>query len=198
MEKAVISLKEFLPPGIHSGRNNKLCPLNVDEDSQYLMVGYTVNLSHLAGTVKKEYSFALPKFITKDEETFEVLGLLQAEMNKTQNGCLTFVNSEDRIIRKVMDWFKKEVELDFNTWRWYIKVNINEPSDMDYKTKIEGKVVQYWLKNTKIKPEQSYPKSVVYTKETKNKILKVCDYGSLTLEYKSNLFSQILKILLKK
>jgi len=141
---------------------------------------------------KREYFLTIPRHINWDQETFEVLGLLQAEMGKTDNGCVTFANSDSRIINRAMKWFEKELELNYNRWKWYIKVNINEPEE-DYKKEIERKVINYWLGKTKISPEARYPKIVSYIKNTKNKKLKNYDYGTLILDCKSNLLSQIVK-----
>lgn len=83
-------------------------------------------------------------------------------------------------------------------WKWYIKININEPLDQKYKKEVEEKVVEYWINKTKLSLEMVYPKKVSYIKNTKNKKLKFYDYGTLIIERKSNLFSQIIKNLVKK
>jgi len=114
-------------------------------------------------------------------------------MGKTDNGCVTFCNHEFRLINKVMKWFDKELELGFGKWRWYIKLNINEPENLDYKREVENKVINYWLNKTKIDSNKKHPKIVSYIKNTKNKRIKYYDYGTLIIENKSNLLSQIIK-----
>ena len=193
MEK--IDLKKYLPEYIVSGRQNKKYKLHVKADDKYLMCSYLRPSKH-AGI--REYNYTLPRYISKNNETFEVLGLLQAEMGKTQNGCLTFCNHEYNIIKKVMKWFEKELELGINDWKWYIKVNINEPEEQDYKTKVEKKVVSHWISKINIQKELSYPKKVSYVKNTRNKKLKFSDYGTFIIDYKRNLFSQIIKNYVKR
>ena len=144
------------------------------------------------------FSRKLPKYITTDNKTFEVIGLLQAEMSKTFNRPLTFCNSEPIIINKVMDWFVREFKFSLNNWKWYIKVNINEPLDINYKKQLENKVVNFWLKNTKIDPSNHYPKRVSYIKNTKNKILREDDFGSLIIEKRDIIFTQFIINLVKK
>ena len=53
-------------------------------------------------------------------------------------------------------------------------------------------------KNTNIILDQSYPKKVTYIKNTSNYKLKYYDYGTLVLEHKHNLYSQIIKLAVRK
>ena len=196
MEK--IELTNFVPKQIISGKNNKNYDINITDDEDYLRLNYSVDLHNQTGIVgKKEHYFLLPKYIERNHEMFEVLGLLQAEMGKTNNGCLNFCNHEIEIIKKVVRWFEREFDFPRKGWKWYIKVNINEPLDQDYKKEVEDKVSNYWIKQIGLSLEQSYPKKVSYVKDTKNKKLKFYDYGTLIIERKLNLFSQIIKKLVK-
>ena len=199
MEKEFISLSEFIPSKVTCGEQQKEFPISIKESEDYFLLSYTTHVSNQYGRDcgNRKYSLMLPKIIRLEEKTFEVLGLLQAEMGKTNNGALVFTNHEPRLINAVVEWFEKEFELIHSEWRWYTKVNVNEPEDLTYKQQVEDKVVNYWLSKTKIKKEMSHPKSVVYTKETKNKKLGFYDYGTLILEYKNNLFSQIIKKLVR-
>jgi hypothetical protein len=70
---------------------------------------------------------------------------------------------------------------------------MNEPLSENYKKEVEEKVTNYWLSKTKINPLKKYPRKVTYIKNTKNKRLKYYDYGTLVIECKSNLLSQIVK-----
>lgn len=94
-------------------------------------------------------------------------------------------------------WFEKEFDLQPEKWSWYTTLNINEPEDLEYKREIEAKVISHWLSKTKIKDYMKNPKAVTYIKNTNNKKLKQEDYGTLTIQYKSNLFSQIIKRFVK-
>ena len=185
-----ISILDFIPFNVLCGKNQTPYPLQIKEDSEFLFLSYTTNQYNNS---QREHFLSLPKLINKNNETFEVLGLLQAEMGKTNNGCITFCNHEYQIIKKVMKWFEKELELSYDEWRWYTKVNINEPEDEDYRNEIENKVINYWLSKTEIKESMKHPKVVTYIKNTKNKKLGFYDYGTLIIEHKSNLFSQIIK-----
>ncbi len=189
-----IDLLEFVPNKVKCGKNRREYPLDRDSDNYYVMLSYRIKMANYIGfNAEREYSLTVPRYINWNQETFKVLGLLQAEMGKTDNSCITFANSEYKIINKVMRWFEKELELDCDKWRWYIKININEPEDESYKKEIEEKVINYWLNKTEINLGKKHPKTVSYIKNTKNKKLKYYDYGTLIIEYKSNLLSQIIK-----
>ncbi|MBS3149472.1 hypothetical protein J4455_02140 [Candidatus Woesearchaeota archaeon] len=193
-----IDLLEFLPQNIICGKLEKQFPLSVKLDNKYLSLSYITNLSNQTGQVGvKEYSLTIPRFLFKNIRTFEVIGLLQAEMGKTNNGNLSFANHEYKLINYVLYWFKKELEFDVKNWKWSIKLNMQEPTDLNYKPKIENKVIKHWTERTKITLEQSYPKKVTYISNTKNIKLKDHDYGTLVLEHKNNLFSQIIKNFVK-
>ena len=188
------NLLKFLPKFVITGGNNQY-PIKIKEDyNNEVLLLYVVNGPNKS---KREYTTPIPKQIKKDKDTFQVLGLLQAEMGKTNNGCICFSNCEPRLIKKVMRWFEREKIINQNNWRWYTKVNINEPTDENYKKEIETKIVNYWLNQTNINPNTNHPKSVTYIKNTKNKILKQYDNGTLIIEHKSNLLSQIIKNFLK-
>ena len=162
---------------------------------KYLDVYYTTK-SYNGGW--KEHSLYVPRFIYNDKRTFEVFGLLQAEMGKTNNGCISFANHEFKIINYILNWFEKELELNKNEWKWSIKLNIQEPTELNYKNEIEQKVTNHWTTKTKIKLEHSYPKKVTYIKNTSNTKVKFYDKGTLVLEYKNNLYSQIIKNIIRK
>lgn len=193
-----ICLKDFVPEKAMSEKNKKNFPLNIIDADYYLTLFYETDLHNWKGLVgKKRYSLVIPKNVSRSKETFVVLGLLQAEMGKQQDGKIVFCNHEYQLINKVLKWFEKELEFSKNEWKWYIKVNINEPLETNYKQKIENKVINHWIKRTGLKIEQSYPKKVSYIKNTENKILKSYDYGTLIIEKAHNLLSQIIKRFVK-
>lgn len=183
-----IDFLEFIPQKVICGKGGEQHPLSVNSDDCYIMLSYVTNMTNNA---KREFSLTIPKYITRNQETFEVLGLLQAEMGKTENRCLVFANSEHKIINKVIKWFEKELEINPNNWKWYIKLNIKKPENKTYRREIETKIVNYWLRRVKIDPEKRYPTTITYRKESKRRKLK--NHGTLIIEYKSNLFSQIIK-----
>lgn len=189
-----IELKYFIPKYILSGKNQKEYLVNLTDDDFYLNLNYSVDLSgNRSFNPKKIYSLAIPSYISWNKETFEVLGLLQAEMGKTNNGCISFCNNQYKLVKNVIKWFEKELEIKSSDWRWYIKVNLNKPEDNKYKEKIESKVINHWLNKLPIDKNKAHPTIVSYIKNTKNKKLEFYDYGTLIIEYKSNLLSQIIK-----
>ena len=195
-----ILLNKFIPNVVLNSKNNgKNYELNLIEDGAYLTLNYLVEShNHLGSVGQRCFTCLLPKYIKKNQETFEVLGLLQAEMGKQQDGKIVFCNHEYQLVNKVIKWFEKEFNFSKEKWKWYIKVNINEPVDKDYKNKIENKVINYWIEKTKFSLEHSYPKKVNYIKNTKNTKLGFCDYGTLIIEKRDNLFSQVIKKLVRE
>ena len=189
-----IDLLEFIPDKIKCGENLREYLLDIKSDEDYIMLSYiTKMITPIKSNAEREYSLTIPRYINSNQETLDVLGLLQAEMGKTDNGCISFCNHEYRLINKVLRWFKKELEILSNQWRWYVKLNINEPENKVYREEVESKVIKHWLNKTKIDIGKRYPKNVTHIKNTKNKKLKYYDYGTLIIEYKSNLLSQIIK-----
>jgi len=106
-EKEVLDLKEFLPDVIYSGKEKRIIPV-VDIFEKNIKISYNSGWRNLLN-----YSSLFSRYIPKNEHSFEVLGLLQAEMGKTQNGTLSFSNHEYGIINSVMEWFKKEFNFPF-------------------------------------------------------------------------------------
>lgn len=194
-----ICLKEFISSRVICKNNSERnFELNVEDVDNYLKLSYFTELHNHTGLVgKKKYDLLLPKYVRRNQETFEVLGLLQAEMGKQHNGRVVFCNHEYKLVNKVMKWFEKEFDLPKDAWKWYIKVNINEPSDINYRNDVEDKVINYWVSKAGVFLEKSFPKKVSYIKNTKNTRLEFYDYGTLIIEFASNLFSQIIKNFVK-
>jgi len=193
-----IDLLQYIPINVLVGRECKTVPLQTIDLDTHLLLRYTVDRdtdSHKAGC--RDFSEIVPRYINKTKETFEVLGLLQAEMGKTQNGCITFCNHESQIIKRVIKWFERELEIVKDDWKWYIKVNIKKPTDTTYQNIVEKKVTKHWKQKIGISEVCSYPKKVSYISKTQNIKLKYSDYGSLIIDFKNNLFSQIVKRLVK-
>ena len=195
-----ICLKEFIPSKVICKNSpDKSFELNINNDEgRYIKLSYFTDVYNHTGIVgKKTHKLLFPKYVRRNQETFEVLGLLQAEMGKQHDGKVVFCNHEYQLVNKVLKWFEKEFDLPKDAWKWYIKVNINEPSDEDYRKEVENKVITYWINKLGLSLEKSYPKKVSYIKNTKNTTLGFYDYGTLIIEIGSNLFSQILKNFLK-
>lgn len=193
--KQKICMRDFIPERVICKNNpTKNFELNVMDDEIYINLNYVNKLKF----GEREYNLLIPKYIKGNKETFEVFGLLQAEMGKKHDGKISFCNHEPRLINKVIKWFEDEFNFSKDLWKWYIKVNINEPSEENYKKEIENKVINYWIAKAGLSLQRSYPKKVSYIKNTENKELYFYDYGTLIIEKGSNLFSQIIKNLVKK
>ncbi len=196
----MFSLRKFIHGHVWCNKNNgNRYALTIKEMRSFFKLRYYVPSSNQTRQIVGQRSFTLcmPKVIKRDVELFEVLGLLQAEMGKKLDGKINFSNHEVLIINKVIRWFQSELNFSSFRWKWYIKLNIKEPSDLLYKQEIETKLVEYWTKQTRLSIKQAYPKRVCYVKRTPNKWRAENDYGTMTIERRSNLFSQIVKNLVK-
>lgn len=193
------NLFNFIPEKVLCGKNQTEYSISFDSvENDCINLSYLTSLHNQTGLCgKRKYLLTIPAFIFRNNETFEVLGLLQAEMGKTNNGCINFSNHEFQLINKVINWFERELNLTSDKWRWYIKVNMNEPEQGEFRKNFENKIINYWLNNAKINPTKAHPKTVTYIKNTENKELKNDDYGTLIIEYKLNLLSQIIKRFVK-
>jgi len=195
MKKEFIDLKEFIPNKVLVGKKPNKSDLNIEIKENDIKLFYSTLHSNNS---KRKHHLIIPRYIKNNKETFEVLGLLQAEMRKTYDGAVSFTNHEYRLVNNVMLWFKKEFDINFGWWKWHLTVNINKPEDENYKKEIEAKLLQYWIKKSPVLKENANPVSVIYIKNTKNKKLKFYDHGSLNIYYKSNLLSQIIKKYVKE
>ena len=193
MENNKINLKKFIPKIIKSGKKGNEYLSKTEEKESYFKISYTTNHNNNS---KRKHTTIIPKKINRNKETFEVLGLLQAEMGKTQNGCLVFANSEYKLVNKVLNWFKKEFDISFQTWKWYVRINLQEPEDEELKEILTEEAMDYWICHSKIVQNRNHPKALCFVKDTKNEIPK--NNGTLMIEYKSNLFSQIIKKYVKE
>ena len=106
MDNKKVDLSEFIPDEVFMSCLDKTVKLSKNFGEDYIDLSYITeqyNNSH------REHSLSIPRFISKKDSTFEVIGLLQAEMGKTNNGCLSFSNHEYKIINHVINWFEKEL-----------------------------------------------------------------------------------------
>lgn len=91
-----ICLEEFIPNRvICKNFPEKSFGLNREEIGNYIKLFYFTELHNHTGLVgTKTYELLLPKYVRRKQETFEVLGLLQAEMGKQHDGKIVFCNHE--------------------------------------------------------------------------------------------------------
>ncbi|MFH0875889.1 MAG: LAGLIDADG family homing endonuclease [archaeon] len=197
-----IDLKEFIPDMINCGRYGKQYQIKpiVTETEKFYTITYYTDIHNQFGVTRacRKYSANIQKYISRSNRTFEVLGLLQGEMSKTYNKTIIFCNCEPNLNREVMDWYNDELNIKHGDWHWYIKVNVNKPADENYKKFVEDKVINYWLKETKVAFDMRYPTTVSYIKNTLHTELKERDYGSLIIEFKSSIISEVFKNFVKK
>lgn len=194
-----IDLLQFIPQIIYWNRNTlKIYPLFVEEKQSELVLRYSIASSNQYGQAgKRAFSQTIYRYISRTENTFEVIGLLQAEMGKQQDGKLSFSNHETAIINKVIHWFETELHLSAHSWRWSIKLNIRESRDSIQRIELENELIGYWLKHTNISFDSAYPKKVTYISSSPHIARKTDDFGTLVIEIRSNILSQIVKILVR-
>ncbi|MDP3918963.1 MAG: hypothetical protein Q8Q35_03625 [Nanoarchaeota archaeon] len=159
MNNNKINLKKFIPRILIVPKSKNKYPLLVEDKESYFLIRHTT--SHFNNS-RRHHSLIIPKSINRNKETFEVLGLLQAEMGKTNNGCIVFANSEYKLVNKVISWLEKELEINHNTWKWYIRINLQEPKDVKLKQELTEKMKNYWIKHTKINPNNSHTKALCF------------------------------------
>lgn len=92
--KEQIAISTFIPNFVLTGKHGNPYPVSIKPDGEDLLLSYIT----LANLGKREYSLSIPKSVSKSNETFEVLGLLQAEMGKTYTGAVIFCNCEHKLM----------------------------------------------------------------------------------------------------
>ncbi|MFH1650017.1 MAG: hypothetical protein ABIA93_05695 [Candidatus Woesearchaeota archaeon] len=185
-----LDLLTYLPRIISTPSSSRRFPLVVRAGEEYLNLSYSYSLSY---NRRREMAIVIPRFVSSGLETFQVAGLLQAEMGKTNNGCLVFANSEYQLVNHVLNWFQKELHISPSRWHWYIRVNVEEPTDLTYKERIEEKVLWHWISKTSLISKKKYPRTVTYRKNAGHKTLYASDYGTMMIEIKNNLLSHVMK-----
>jgi hypothetical protein len=135
----------------------------------------------------------VPAHIPKTINTYEVLGLLQAEMGKKPDGKVNFSNHEVPIINQVVDWFANELGVPPSMWHWYVKFYAKEPLDTEYRQEIERKAKNYWLSQTRIDKQMANGKTACFVSCSPHTAIADNDFGTLVIEFKHNLFSQLVK-----
>ena len=98
-----IDLLNYIPKIIQSTNGKREFDLDIYGDDHYIMISYYNLIPNSKLNIRREYSYTLPRYIKLNSETLEVIGLLQAEMGKTNNGLLNFSNCEYKLINKILN-----------------------------------------------------------------------------------------------
>ncbi len=182
-------IRQFIPELIVSGVHQNQYVLHVQDNNDHYYTWYETPVANQKGHVgMRIYDENVPKSVIFDEDTYEVLGLLQGEMSKTYRQTLTFANSEPGIINKVLAWFEKTEFAKKSVWRWYVRVNLKEPADLSVKQEIDCRTAQEWIKLCNLNPSLAYDKRVSYIASTKNERLD--GIGTLMVERASPIIIQ--------
>ncbi len=80
--------------------------------------------------------------------------------------------------------------MNYNDWKWYVKINLNKPANLELKKELENGILEYWLRKSKIVYESSYRTNVSYIKKTNNKI--PVNNGTMILELNSRIFTLVM------
>lgn len=188
----VIKLIEHLPEHIMVGESEKKMPIKIIEHPSTFVISYKVPIHNHKGHVGfKEHKLSIPKEIPATFENFQVFGLLQAEMGKTNNGCLTYANKEHQLINPIFKFFKREFDVLPSGWKWYLRFKNYSSKEQ------EEKAISWWIEKSPVTLSHSYPKIITISTQKSKKELAFCDHGALTIDLKHNFFSQIIKQLIR-
>ncbi len=192
-----IDMKQFIPDRFNSGILGTTYPAEIEEEASSYRVRYWRNVSNHTKRIvgKRKLEDTLPKTLKLDNRTFEVLGLLQGEMSKTNRGPITFCNSRPELMNLVLLWFAEEMGIPVERWHWYIKLNLPEPKNQELKTLLKEELVEHWMRQSPIGFEMGFPTKLSFIKNSKNRIAK--NNGTLIIERRAPIFVQTLQKLVK-
>ncbi|MFH1400004.1 MAG: hypothetical protein ABIH41_00650 [Nanoarchaeota archaeon] len=192
-----LDLRQFIPNPIVSGMKGNTYRTNIQSINRTYSVTYLTNVSNWAGSNvgKRRRIGSVPKEIQLNSETFEVLGLLQGEMSKTQRGPITFCNCQPTIMEQVLNWFDEEFKIASKEWHWYIKLNIPKQKD-ELNQVLKEELIDYWMTNTSVVYEKRFPTTLSFVNQTQNQIPK--NNGTLIIERRDPVFVQTLQKLVNE
>ncbi len=182
---------------MRSGRKGSVYPLQSEIRENEIELSYFVNSSNqvIENCGIRRFAYTLPRYISRTKRTFEVIGLLQAEMGKTNNN-LVFANNEPSIINETMEWFKDELIIPFDRWKWSVKLNLVKPLNEQFKDELENNLIDFWCMNSHVQFDAKYLTGVTYISNTKNTIAN--NNGTVGIEISSILLAQFMQSLLLK
>ncbi|MFH1473580.1 MAG: helix-turn-helix domain-containing protein [Candidatus Aenigmatarchaeota archaeon] len=161
----------------------------VPENYSYLWY----STSHYNKGYKNHYMF-IPKEIPLNELIVSSCGLLVAEATKTNPKSLEFVNSEPVMIQRILDFFKFfKISPEKLKWR----IIFNGKLKRKYTESDEKASREFWLKTTKLSPNNEQSSSPHYTKNTKGKMRKNVPWGSTDIYYNNTIFRRVILKLLE-
>ncbi len=193
---STLELRPFIPEQVVSGRKGNSYPLQVEQGDKTYILSYYCAVSNQTNRIvgKRKHTITIPSEIPWDEDTLEVLGLLQGEMSKTVRNNLTFANSDLSIMKKVIVWFERSNLVQANEWNWYIKYNHPPLNGAAYYA-LEDDSAPVWIWYCNLNPEMSYPKRLSFIKNAPQK--KPNTLGTLLIEKQAKIFDQVINKLLQ-
>ncbi len=188
-----IDMKQFIPTVIKSGILGNTYETEISELQNAYHVRYWRSVSNWTGPRVgwRKLEDTIPKTVSADTRTFEVLGLLQGEMSKTYRGPLTFANCRPELIQLVLEWFDEQFSLPPSQWHWYIKLNIPPPANDAVAGEMAEQLSEYWLGRVRLSYDRRYPRTVSFITNTSNLIPK--NEGTLILERRAPIFVQTIQ-----
>lgn len=107
----------------------------------------------------------LPKFLLADNLTMNAIGLLQAEMTKSDGlSSVIFTNSEPNLVNTIFEFFQR-FGISKSLWRWDITFNFkllrNETEEE--KSVRESQSLNFWLSKCGLDISKSHYKIFYYT-----------------------------------
>lgn len=208
----MLGLINFIPKTIRIGKKGLKCRLHFtikkiprcNEKIEKGKIGIWYEIKTPTNGKNIRY-IVLPKFINENKNLYESIGLYLAEGGQNPLSSFSFGNDEPKIINTLIKCFQKNFGINFSKWSWSIcfneKLKRNESKKIT-KEREKG-AINFWLNQTKIKPELVSKKLCRYSnKNSKGKLLTKKKWGSLTINYGNiilkNIWLKIIEKLIKK
>jgi len=138
------------------------------------------------------------RYIILDKLTLKALGLLQAEMTKS-NGLLSsiiFVNSQPELINIIMKFFEKYYHIKKINWAWNISFNYKlKNEEVRKETNLREKLAtKFWEKSCKLHNNKKLINFIYYTGNKKYTRMSpnTKKYGSVRILYSNLLLNRLI------
>ena len=187
----MLVVQNFIPNQVISGTNQTLYQVTFCCGENIVIASYNTRVANQFSSHAglKPHQKAFPQFIEESEEFYEVMGLLQGEMSKTNYGKIAFTNTCASLNNKVLAWFESSFRTKRNWWKWYVVINLPE-YELELSEQIAFELVEHWMTQCDVRFENSYPKPVHFRKNSTLRVPK--NDGALVIEKRNPLFAQTL------